>query len=314
MGNSIFRQEALDKLASPEQLDQLMKITSPKAWLALFAIILIMISILLWSFFGSLPTKIYGQGILLNEGGVYSIKHHSSGQVIDVSFTTENQVDKGDVIARIELPELIEKIRSLQNAETVSDAVGGSDNPNELKKQIEQLQNQLIYNSQIVTPINGRILEMNIKEGSVVRQGETIAVLEQIDKTTRLEAVLYVPAEQGEIQTGMEAHISPDNVAKEKYGFMMGRVTAVSQYPASNHSMMQTLENENLVSMLTRKGTQIKVEVDLIPDNSTQSGYKWSSPEGPPMTIAGGTLFQGSIIVKREKPIAKVIQLPGTTE
>ena len=32
---SIFRQAALDRLSSPEQLDRVMRVTDPKGWIAL---------------------------------------------------------------------------------------------------------------------------------------------------------------------------------------------------------------------------------------------------------------------------------------
>ena len=34
----IFRKSALDRMASPEQLDALMRITSPRGWIALLTI------------------------------------------------------------------------------------------------------------------------------------------------------------------------------------------------------------------------------------------------------------------------------------
>ena len=37
MAGQIFRKTALEKLSSPEQLDELMKITTPKGWVALIA-------------------------------------------------------------------------------------------------------------------------------------------------------------------------------------------------------------------------------------------------------------------------------------
>ena len=36
--NQLFRQESLERLSSPEQLDQMMRVVSPKAWLPLTTI------------------------------------------------------------------------------------------------------------------------------------------------------------------------------------------------------------------------------------------------------------------------------------
>lgn len=314
MKQSIFREVSLKRLSSPEQLDQLIKVTSPRAWLALIALSLLLASVIVWSFLGSIPTKIEGRGILLNNGGVFSLKPHSGGQVSNVRFKTGDMVAKGDVIARIEQPELVEKINGLlstlynleRNEKTASPEYQATET------QVEDLRKELDYRSQIVSPIEGRILELNVHKGSIVQPGETLATLEQYGATVRLEAVIYVTAELGgSIRPGMEVQISPAMVNKEEYGFMLGRVISVSEYPATPQSMMQTLGNENLVSLLAGQGAPLKVQVDLIPDASTVSGYKWSSPAGPPLTIASGTLVQGAVVITREKPISKVIPFFG---
>ena len=66
MSQGLFREVSLEKLSSPEQLDELINVTSPRAWFALIAISCILISAIVWGFLGSIPTKITGHGILLN--------------------------------------------------------------------------------------------------------------------------------------------------------------------------------------------------------------------------------------------------------
>ena len=51
--SSIFRKEALERLSSPEQLDQLMKIVTPRSWLPLVTLGGLLGMGLLWSFFGA---------------------------------------------------------------------------------------------------------------------------------------------------------------------------------------------------------------------------------------------------------------------
>lgn len=310
MKQNIFREASLKRLSSPEQLDQLIKVTSPRAWLALVAIGLLLASAITWGFTGSISTKIEGQGILLNNAGVYSIKSQSTGQVIDVRFKSGDLVKKGDVIARIEQPELVEKINGLL------DSLITMENNQQMatteyltaQSQVEQLRDELEYRSQIVSPIEGRILELKLNQGSVVTQGENLVTLEQNDDTVRLEAVIYVTAAHGgTITPGMEAQINPSLTNKEEYGFLKGRVISVSEYPETSHSMLETLGNENLVNQLEDQGTLVQVKIDLTPDESTTSGYQWSSPSGPPFIIPSGTLVQGAVVIDRERPVEKVI-------
>jgi hypothetical protein len=39
MQKSLFREEAMDKVLSPDELDRLMRVTDPKGWLALIALL-----------------------------------------------------------------------------------------------------------------------------------------------------------------------------------------------------------------------------------------------------------------------------------
>lgn len=310
MNNDLFRNISLKKLSSPEQLDELIKVTSPRAWLVLIAITGILISTLVWGFLGSIPTKIEGQGILLNNGGVFSIEHHTSGRVIDVRFKVGDRVKAGDVVARIELPELVDRINSL-----LDDLKNKEDNKQTglpeyktIERQVIRLREELDYKSKIVSQVDGRILEINISKGSNIENGQSLITLEQSGGTVKMEAVVFVLAGQGEeILPGMEAQISPTTVNKEEFGYMLGRVTSVSKYPATTQSMMKTLENEKLVSELSGQGASLMVCIDLIPDSNSISGYKWSSPSGPPVSINSGTLVNSTVVVNREKPISKII-------
>jgi hypothetical protein len=65
MSQKLFRRKALEKLASPEQLDQLMAITTPRSWLALFGLGGLLLAAVLWSVFGTIPTTVTGDGILI---------------------------------------------------------------------------------------------------------------------------------------------------------------------------------------------------------------------------------------------------------
>jgi multidrug efflux pump subunit AcrA (membrane-fusion protein) len=277
MKQTVFREISLKKLSSPEQLDQLIRLTSPKAWLAMVAIGLILACAAMWSYVGSIPTKIEGQGILLNNAGVYPLNADTSGQVTDIRFVSGDMVNKGDVIARIAQPELVEQINCL--LDTISTMKENKKETSrkyaQLQLQIEQLREELDYRSRIITPISGRIMELNIQNGSVISQGDTLLTLEQYDSTVRLEAVIYVSAEQGgKIKSGMEAQIIPSIINKEEFGFMEGRVVSVDEYPATEQSMLQTLGNEEMVTMLNGEGVPVRVKIDLITDNQTISGYK----------------------------------------
>lgn len=63
--SSIFRKEALERLSSPEQLDQLMQIVTPRSWLPLAALGGLLGVGLIWSFVGKIPVTTTGRGAIV---------------------------------------------------------------------------------------------------------------------------------------------------------------------------------------------------------------------------------------------------------
>ncbi|SHJ99482.1 NHLP bacteriocin system secretion protein [Desulforamulus aeronauticus] len=100
--NKIFRKVALDRLSSPEELDQRLTVVSPIGWMALVAVGLLILAGLLWGIFGRISDKAVGSGIIISGGGITGVAHHAAGQVTDVSVRDGDRVFKGQVIARIE--------------------------------------------------------------------------------------------------------------------------------------------------------------------------------------------------------------------
>lgn len=107
MTSPLFRQSALQNLSSPEQLDQLIRITRPRAWIVLAALGFVLGATLLWSIFGSLPTSISGQGLIIGKGGTYNIVALGGGVVTDFGhFDTGQQIRKGQVLGHVSQPVL----------------------------------------------------------------------------------------------------------------------------------------------------------------------------------------------------------------
>jgi HlyD family secretion protein len=94
--NSLFRKSALDKLASPERLDVLMRVTSPMGWLALMTIGIVLSGVVVWSFTGDIPRRVSAQGTVTRGEG--------SGQITTLSGGRSEEVETGTVVARISVP------------------------------------------------------------------------------------------------------------------------------------------------------------------------------------------------------------------
>jgi len=110
MDSKVFRKVSLERMSSPEQLDQMMQVTTPKGWVVLLALIILVVFAIFWGIFGSISTKVTGMGILIKRGGVFNIGTDSHGQVLDLKFAVGETVHKGDLVAIVDQPDLSDQL------------------------------------------------------------------------------------------------------------------------------------------------------------------------------------------------------------
>ncbi len=54
---SIFRKKSLERVSSPEKLNDYIKVTTPSVWLILFATLILIVGTLVWAVFGKIPVN-----------------------------------------------------------------------------------------------------------------------------------------------------------------------------------------------------------------------------------------------------------------
>ncbi|MEP6668087.1 MAG: NHLP bacteriocin system secretion protein [Chthoniobacter sp.] len=411
---SLFTKAALERLSSPEQLDMLMRVTSPIGWLALDTVGVCLFIGLLWGIFGTIPNKVDGKGILIRGGSVLEVEAGATGRVTKVFVEIGDVVTQGQAVASIgqsglsmkidnakallsslvdqnekstkaelensrsaldalskervstdqsikdyqsQLAPLQEKVKNQEELQAkglltqsavmgarqqlfaMQEKISGSrvrltqmtteegtirkqlqeqksmreTRIDEARRSINELQGQMEGTSKVVSPYTGRVVEVGVSPGKLVTPDVKILTMETLD-TTPLEGVIYIPAGDGKkVQPGMQVRVSPSTVRAEEFGFMVGTVKSISGYPSSPESMLGVLGNGRLVQDLSGSSSPLKVIATLQLDPATKSGYKWSSPNGPPVGVFGGTLCSASIVVSERKPIGFVIPLVRET-
>lgn len=269
----IFRQTALENLLTPEQLDQLLQITTPKGWLALLAIMVLIGAAMGWGFWGSIPNTVTGHGFLIRKGGVSNIVSQVDGQVVEVYFQAGELVEEGQVVARV-----------LEEGHQTA--------------------------TRVLSPYQGEVIEVKASEGDLVKRGTSILSLELVGKDVQdLIAVIYVSSFDGKkIERGMDVQIVPTMVQREESGFIWGKVTTRSEFPTSRQGMLRSLGSEELVqAILAESGSRPPIEViaDLVPGDD---GPRWSSSKGASVKLASGTPCTADIILGQKRPIDLLIK------
>ena len=103
----LFRKAALDRLRSPEQLDQAITVTNSANWLALAATGTLTALLVLWSIFGQIPVRVQGQGILISTGGqLADAVATASGTLVASDLQEGDPVRRGQTVATLVLPDL----------------------------------------------------------------------------------------------------------------------------------------------------------------------------------------------------------------
>ena len=408
----LFRKVAFERLSSPEQLDQAVKVTSPIGWLALVATGIIILVAILWSIFGKISTKVSGTGILVKSGGVFGVYPSNTGMLSMIKKKVGDIVEADECVALIYQPEIKNELREAQvklNQFENLHALNMKFCANELKlkedsseQQVRNQENMIIYKekqlgwikekveaerklynegitaieqlnetliqydsvlmeiakaqntikeisvdllqtknsneqklldsqheidrqeihiqtlqekldlySSVISPDSGLVVEQLSNVGEVLDPQFPLMNLEHIeDRIRALEAIIFVAAYDGKkVLPGMEVNVSPTTVKNEEHGSIVGKVTSIYEYPASQEGMMRILHNSNTVSLLTAHGTSIELHADLMPDANTISGFKWTSKKGPPIMIKSGTICNVTIITREQRPIGMAIPL-----
>jgi HlyD family secretion protein len=107
----LFRQESLERLSSPERLDQLMYVADAKSWIPLSALGALALVALGWSIFGKIPVTVAGQGIVVFPRRVVALQSVGVGQISSINIKVGDDLQKGQVVATLSQPDLLKQLQ-----------------------------------------------------------------------------------------------------------------------------------------------------------------------------------------------------------
>ena len=102
----LFRQDVMDRLNSPERLDELLRITSPRGWIALLSLALVILTALAWGIYGTISTKVDGSGIFIDPEGVHPVISLGSGRLSSIRVKVGAIVEVGQLVATMTNPDV----------------------------------------------------------------------------------------------------------------------------------------------------------------------------------------------------------------
>jgi HlyD family secretion protein len=175
------------------------------------------------------------------------------------------------------------------------------------RSQVALLEVQL-DKSQIISPYAGRVLELTVQAGQMLQTGGRLGSIEVEDPASKLVGLTYFPIQAGkQIASGMPIYVAPDTVERERFGSILGTVTAVSAFPVTKEGITSLVGNAEVVNTLAAQGPAIEVVAELAQDPTTASGYKWSSSTAPALRITSGTTMVGRVVLEQRAPITYLL-------
>ena len=186
-GKVRYREEAINAISSPEQLDQYTKVIGAPMWILLTAVVLLVITAFIWLFTGNISDGIKVKGIIFPQSGVTDIYSRSSGTVTSVLAKEGDYVDEGQIIAVMPDYALIGKIEELRK-ETGQAAfdTGNSTNQNIPEAVLEELVAEYELNSVIKSSVSG-IVQSIVSKDQTLSNGDKIATIINEDNTQTTE-------------------------------------------------------------------------------------------------------------------------------
>ena len=293
-GNGLFRKEALDTVSNPEQLDQHVRITRPYVWVLISAITVMAIFVGIWAFTGNMSSGTDATGVVFPADSVMISTAASQGTVTDVLVKENSRVEKGDVLAVIPNVELLKQIASLKS--------GGN------SAALDALKYQYIASSFVTADKSGTITGIT-SLNAPVQAGDQVAINVSDQSTSNSKEILaYVPFSVAmNFKVGMPAQVTPSNVKREEYGYMVGTVTRIGTSTVTEESIMEAMGTKKYIAALGLTPDCVEVRIRLNVDSSTKSGFEWSNSKGANVSVDVGSICTIKFVTESKRPIDLLI-------
>lgn len=275
MGKDVYRKAALERLATADQLDKVMKITSPLSWIALLGVTLIIVAVVIWSVTGSLPSTVTANGMIVSSStATNTLRANGEGTVV-LYVGEGQQINKGDVIAQI----------------TPNGAYG---------EPIYCTADQLC-----------RVSDILVTNGKKVESGAELMRVRPVPRDNQKQVIVcYVPyADIGKIDYGMIATITLTSADSSSYGHMEGRVINIDTYATSSKGIEAVVGSDNSMSGQFVKDSgvcAVTLEPLVAGNSNSKNGYWWSNRNGYNLEFNDSMMCTVKITTKSEKPITKL--------
>ena len=245
--SELFNKEALQALDDKSELKEMPRVASPALWLILTSLLMICALALFWCIFGKLNYTVNATAVVFPFAEARPISVPFDGTVHHVIATNGQKVAAGAPIA---------SIRS-QLATTT-----------------------------LTSPENGVVLTSKPAESKFVAREPVVWILPQELQLHDREVLAYVPfANLRKVKIGAKVQVTPADLEREKWGYAVGTVTSIEQYPTDRQAVAQRLKLAELAAIIP--ANQPVYEIRIVLDRGAD-GLIWSRKKSQNMAVTTG--------------------------
>lgn len=273
MKKGVFRQSALDKMNAVEQLDRMIKVTSPMSWIALVSATLVVVFVVIWSFAGTLPSTITANGVIISASTSTNTYLAPASGTIEILKSEGEFVYMDDVVVNI--------------------TQGGE------KKEYRSDQ-------------RGWISDILVENGNAVQRGtELFRISPYMSQEQEHAVVCYVSVnDKNKIERGDVVNVMLTSADSNTYGYMQGRVINKDSWATSRDSIQCVVgTNNNMESGFMANGSVCAITCELQKDTQREqhgNEYYWSNEKGFYLEVKDGMMCTVRIITEEVRPITKL--------
>ena len=268
MNNNLFRNESLDNLHTPGQINDFVKVTTPPLYIVLMAMTICSVVACLWVAFGTVTEHVQSVAVVFPHATPNRIYSATDGTVAHVIASKGSNVGKGS-------PLLV--VRHDHTRDT-------------------------LYSN-----VNGRLINIKNVDYTF-RGYETLAeIIPDTKSDLNSELITFVEYKDlRSLKPGLEVQVTPVDLHREDYGYIRGHITSVKHFPTSIDEAKKESSARNFVDNIfpTQTAYEVRLVVNRNKDNPHQ--LDWSRQQSCDIRLSSMSFCNVQIITDR-KPVYRVI-------
>ena len=267
MKRNLFRKETLDMLDNPGQLNDFIRVTTPPLYILLLSMMICSIVVCFWLAFGTLTEHVKSVAVVFPHETPNRVSAESAGAVEKLFVAKGEKVGKGKPLLLVRCNDRVDTVKA---------------------------------------EIAGMVIDCKAVD-YVFRDHETLAeIIPEKKKSLNKELITYVKYKDlRELKPGQEVQVTPVDLHREDYGYILGHITKVDPFPVSIEDARKQSSIRNFVDMIFPSETAYEVRIVVDTDKADPTKLKWSRTQSGDIRLSSMSFCNVQIITEH-KPVYKM--------